>query len=317
MFEYYAGILFLTTNRIGDFDEAFASRIHISLYYPPLGCKPTEKIFTLNLKLIRERIKRKGLEIDVDEGGILKFAVNYWAKHEKMRWNGRQIRNACQTALALAEYDAQRGLLGQVVDAKTAVKRKADTTAKVHLTVGHLEIVSKAYLEFLKHLRDVHGRDAERRAKYMGIRARESVSVRQASTNEGEGEGSEDECRGGKGEGETEGSGADPSASRQSQPAPIPGAVSEPATPTGTKHCQPGTSTQPLRHPTANAWRRRGVQSLCLPAGLARVRAASASSRAWYIPAGGRPPTTTNLCQSCGLAEYDDVDGWPAHGVPS
>lgn len=34
--EYYAGILFLTTNRIGGFDEAFASRIHMSLHYPQL-----------------------------------------------------------------------------------------------------------------------------------------------------------------------------------------------------------------------------------------------------------------------------------------
>ena len=32
--EYYAGILFLTTNRIGDFDEAFTSRIHMRLFYP-------------------------------------------------------------------------------------------------------------------------------------------------------------------------------------------------------------------------------------------------------------------------------------------
>lgn len=32
MLEYYKGILFLTTNRIGTFDEAFKSRIHISLF---------------------------------------------------------------------------------------------------------------------------------------------------------------------------------------------------------------------------------------------------------------------------------------------
>lgn len=30
--EFYAGILFLTTNRVGTIDEAFKSRIHISLY---------------------------------------------------------------------------------------------------------------------------------------------------------------------------------------------------------------------------------------------------------------------------------------------
>jgi len=32
--EYYQGILFLTTNRIGTFDEAFFSRIEIPIYYP-------------------------------------------------------------------------------------------------------------------------------------------------------------------------------------------------------------------------------------------------------------------------------------------
>jgi hypothetical protein len=31
--EYYSGILFLTTNRVGIMDEAFKSRIHVSLYY--------------------------------------------------------------------------------------------------------------------------------------------------------------------------------------------------------------------------------------------------------------------------------------------
>jgi len=30
--EYYSGILFLTTNRVGTIDEAFKSRIHVSLY---------------------------------------------------------------------------------------------------------------------------------------------------------------------------------------------------------------------------------------------------------------------------------------------
>lgn len=32
MLEYYKGLLFLTTNRVGAFDEAFKSRVHISLF---------------------------------------------------------------------------------------------------------------------------------------------------------------------------------------------------------------------------------------------------------------------------------------------
>jgi hypothetical protein len=80
-----------------------------------------------------------------------------------MRWNGRQIRNACQTALALAEFDAQGGSHERVVDADAEVK----------LTVDHLKIVSNAYLQFIMYLKKIYGQYGERRAKAMGIRARE------------------------------------------------------------------------------------------------------------------------------------------------
>lgn len=36
MLDYYEGILFLTTNRVKHIDDAFHSRIHVSLHYPPL-----------------------------------------------------------------------------------------------------------------------------------------------------------------------------------------------------------------------------------------------------------------------------------------
>jgi hypothetical protein len=35
--EYYQGIMFLTTNRVTDFDEAMQSRIHLTLKYGALG----------------------------------------------------------------------------------------------------------------------------------------------------------------------------------------------------------------------------------------------------------------------------------------
>lgn len=163
--EYYAGILFLTTNRIGDFDEAFASRIHISLHYPELDLESTLKIFELNLKLIYNRFKGKGREIKIDHDNILASAQNYWNTNEKMRWNGRQIRNACQTALALAEFGAQGGSHEKVVNAN----------ATVDLTVNHLDTVSRAYLHFIMYLKDITGYNAEKRARLIGIRAREGT----------------------------------------------------------------------------------------------------------------------------------------------
>ena len=43
MIEYQSGIIFLTTNRITDFDKALFSRVHITLKYEPLV--PRQRIF--------------------------------------------------------------------------------------------------------------------------------------------------------------------------------------------------------------------------------------------------------------------------------
>ncbi|KAK5635720.1 hypothetical protein RRF57_011432 [Xylaria bambusicola] len=166
--EYYAGILFLTTNRIGDFDEAFSSRIHISLHYPVLDYDSSVDIFDLNWRLIKARFKNKGRDIEIDESKITASLTDYWHKHPNARWNGRQIRNACQTALALAEFEAQTsGEDGVVIN----------PTAKVHLGVSHMKTVSDAYLEFIKYLQDVRDADQERYAYLIGIRGHESASM--------------------------------------------------------------------------------------------------------------------------------------------
>src|SRR6186713_134787 len=81
--EYYTGVLFLTTNRIGDFDEAFASRIHISLYYPQLDLDSTLRIFNLNLDMIHGN-HRKG-EIKIDREEIIKFATTYFDSQKEAR----------------------------------------------------------------------------------------------------------------------------------------------------------------------------------------------------------------------------------------
>ncbi|KAK4448913.1 hypothetical protein QBC34DRAFT_300198 [Podospora aff. communis PSN243] len=159
--EYYSGILFLTTNRVGDFDEAFASRIHISLFYPELDKDKTLEVFKLNLQVIRNRFSGKPRKFTPDEMGIGAFAEKYWKENPFDHWNGRQIRNACQTALALAEYEAQ----GK--DYKDVLKPNAE----IKLEVSHFETVSRAYLEFSSYIRDIYGTHAARRAKEAGLRA--------------------------------------------------------------------------------------------------------------------------------------------------
>ena len=48
--EYFSGILILTTNRVGIFDEAFRSRIHLFLYFPPFDLDATMSIWENSLK---------------------------------------------------------------------------------------------------------------------------------------------------------------------------------------------------------------------------------------------------------------------------
>ncbi|KAI8632708.1 hypothetical protein F5Y19DRAFT_418592 [Xylariaceae sp. FL1651] len=112
--EYYNGILFLTTNRVGTLDEAFKSRVHLSLYYAALDRNQTEQIMRMNLNRLdiieEQRAKatnQKSLFMYKDN--ICKFAVEHWDRHQandgEGRWNGRQIRNAVQIAASLALYD--------------------------------------------------------------------------------------------------------------------------------------------------------------------------------------------------------------------
>ncbi|KLU92194.1 hypothetical protein MAPG_11140 [Magnaporthiopsis poae ATCC 64411] len=123
--EYYSGILFLTTNRVGHLDEAFRSRIHISLYYPPLSEGQTVAIFDVNIRRLSriEDEKQKLMEKEgsaitkrpkmiIDEKSLIEYARWHWSAHESSeRWNGRQIRNAFQIAYSLAHWPNKRPAL--------------------------------------------------------------------------------------------------------------------------------------------------------------------------------------------------------------
>ncbi|KAK8097681.1 uncharacterized protein PG998_013167 [Apiospora kogelbergensis] len=97
--EYYRGILFLTTNRVGHFDDAFISRIHVVLRYDNLTNEDRETIWTQFFEKLK---KERGKFIEIS-----REAKKYVLKDPEMTsipWNGREIRNTFQTAVALAEY---------------------------------------------------------------------------------------------------------------------------------------------------------------------------------------------------------------------
>lgn len=86
--EYYRGILFLTTNRVGMFDDAFISRIHIVIHYENFTDEYRRQVWTqFFTKLESERRK---------EIGVSRSAKNYVLHDPEMqciKWNGREIRN--------------------------------------------------------------------------------------------------------------------------------------------------------------------------------------------------------------------------------
>lgn len=99
--EYYRGILFLTTNRVGHFDPAFFSRIHVYIGYRPLDTEGRKRIW---LQFFKKLEKERG-DICTVRAGAKKYILSDDVLLDT-EWNGREIRNAFQTAVALAEYEA-------------------------------------------------------------------------------------------------------------------------------------------------------------------------------------------------------------------
>ena len=100
--EYYQGILFLTTNRRDEFDEAFQSRIHLTLHYRPL----TEGRKACIWRNLLEG--RAAVPAEWDMAVYARFGRKY-------DLNGREIKNLISTALAISAQD-ERMLSEDVID---------------------------------------------------------------------------------------------------------------------------------------------------------------------------------------------------------
>lgn len=86
--EYYQGILFLTTNRVGMFDEAFISRINLTIYYPPFSPKARAEVWESFFKKLER--EREG-EMRVHDN--TRAYVEESEELRQLQWNGREIRN--------------------------------------------------------------------------------------------------------------------------------------------------------------------------------------------------------------------------------
>lgn len=89
--EYYPAILFMTTNRVKTFDEAFLSRIHIALHFQGLTQEALKSVWTAFLTKAGVTI---GSKDGVSEAELKSLATR--------NVNGRQVKNAVKTANSLA-----------------------------------------------------------------------------------------------------------------------------------------------------------------------------------------------------------------------
>ncbi|TPX12710.1 uncharacterized protein E0L32_000887 [Thyridium curvatum] len=142
--EYYRGILFLTTNRVGHFDDAFMSRIHVIIAYDNLQAEERATIW-------RQFFDK--LEEDRTDFVITSRAKEYVLHDEaitKLELNGREIRNAFQTAVALAEY--------------RFAQRQHHARDHPRLDQKDFEQVCAMMQQFKQYLDNVHGANEDGRA---------------------------------------------------------------------------------------------------------------------------------------------------------
>lgn len=101
--EYYQGILFLTTNRVETFDEAFQSRIHMGIRYENLQPKARKKIWQHHVGKVEAMTEKES-----GEKAVKRFTEADFDELSKRNMNGRQIKNTVKTSqsIALAEKEA-------------------------------------------------------------------------------------------------------------------------------------------------------------------------------------------------------------------
>ena len=96
MLEYYEGVMFLTTNRVQDFDRAFQSRIHMAVHYT-------------QLPFASRRALWKAFVVRACDG-----VAPDWLSDQKLdqlagvELNGRQIKNVVKTAHTIAKSSGSR-----------------------------------------------------------------------------------------------------------------------------------------------------------------------------------------------------------------
>lgn len=137
LLEYHAGVLFLTTNRVKSFDQAFLSRVSVAIKYEELDIVQRSTIWWQFLnQVITASDEAQDTHSPIHSDGKPSLLHDENIKALAMKpFNGRVIKNVVQTAQALA------------------------LSADEPLTMSHLRAVIKVTEKFMRDTEDVRNDD--------------------------------------------------------------------------------------------------------------------------------------------------------------
>lgn len=158
--EYYTGMLFLTTNRMGQIDDAFLSRIQVALGYSKLSTDAQMSIW----EGFFEKLEDERRDLVISQRA--KTFVLTDEKFRQMGWNGREIRNALHTAIALATHEKNLK--------KRDNRRGAGTDIDdvIEISEKHFEQLRERREVFIAYRDSIDRRTEEQRAAAAKDRAR-------------------------------------------------------------------------------------------------------------------------------------------------
>lgn len=148
--EYFKGLLFLTTNRVGQIDDAFISRVHVAIGYQALNNETRRKVWNgFFRKLVHEQAGKIQIASDAK-----KWVLDNTGE---TNLNGREIRNALQTAITLAEFEREED-------------PDNDTALVTVVTKTHFQKVLEMCNRFRGYIASIRREDEKKRAQGRGDR---------------------------------------------------------------------------------------------------------------------------------------------------
>lgn len=116
------------------------------------------------LQRIKQNNEKADMKILFDETALMKFAKRHYRSHRRngTTWNGRQIRNAFQTAIGIGQYKR----LKTIDEAAAQGKEPEKSSRHIKLTVTSFETVAETTSDFERYIRRTRGDDRERAAAH-------------------------------------------------------------------------------------------------------------------------------------------------------